>query len=279
MKTLLLIASLLVGASEVGASELRASFLLFSKSPLLQVFPPMDSATILQSVEDYLKPLLADEKGLLSIAETEEDAIEMLANGSERWRVILIMDGDEAVEDFNPGGFVAATLQAWVQAPKGMEARPGRGLHRQGTNATPAFMTRLHWVIRKIRGLQLVHDEIDRRGFHYQGWNWLRFEETAAFRTARARFILRFAHDDPATDPDGTEPVTLPSAFRITGATDEFYTIALAGAAHGRIPRYEAGAEDPTGTATGYAVTSAGDDFYTVALDGVPHGRIPRFES
>lgn len=239
----------------------------------------MDSATLLQAVEDYLQPLLAAEKGLLSVAETEEDAIEMLSNGPERWRVILTMDGDEAAEDLNPAGLVKGTLIAWVQEPKGMEAKPSNGLHRQGTAGKASFLTRLHWVIKKIRLLEIVHEQVACQSFEYKGWNWLRFEETAAFRTARARFEIVFAHDDPATDPEGTAPVLLPSAFRITGATPEFYTIALGTTAHGRVPRFEAGFEDPTGTATGYALTSAEATFYTVALDGQPHGRIPRFET
>jgi hypothetical protein len=240
---------------------------------------PMDSATLLRTVEDYLQPLLTAEKALLSVAETEEDAIELLSNGPERWRVILTMDGDEAAEDLNPAGLVKGTLIAWVQAPKGMEARPGKGLHRQSTGGAASFMTRLHWVIKKIRRLEIIHEEVACQAFEYKGWNWLRFEETAAFRTARARFEILFTHDDPATDSEGTEPIVLPSAFRITGATPEFYTIALSGAAHGRVPRFEAGFEDPTGTASGYALTSAEATFYTIALDGQPHGRIPRFES
>lgn len=241
----------------------------------------MTSATLLQSLEDYLSPLLATEKALLSVAETEEDAIELLSNSPERWRVILTMDGDEAANagGLNPGGLVKGSLIVWVQAPKGMEARPGRGIHRQSTGGGASFMTRLHWVIRKIRGLQVVHSEVACEGFEYQGWSWLRFEETAAFRTARVRFEILFAHDDPATDPDGTAAIVLPSAFRITGAADEFYTITLGTTAHGRVPRFEAVSGDPTGTATGYAITSAEATFYTIALDGVPHGRVPRFES
>lgn len=237
----------------------------------------MDSATLLQAVEDYLQPLLAAEKGLLSVAETEEDAIELLSNGPERWRVILTLDGDESLDDLNPAGLVQGTLVAWIQAPKGMEAKPGKGIHRAGTAGKASFLTQVSWVIRKIRALQIVHTEVDCNSFRYKGWNWLRFEDTAAFRTARARFEIVFAHDDPATDPDGTAPIVLPSAFRITGATEEFYTIALGTTAHGRVPRFAPGLEDPTGTATGYALTSAEATFYTVALDGQPHGRIPRF--
>ena len=269
MKTLLFLLCFLASVLPTQAFVLPHSGFVISRS--------MDSATILQAVEDYLQPLLAAEKGLLTVAETEEDAIELLANGPEKWRVILTMDGDEAREDLNPAGLVVGTLVAWVQTPKGMEAKPGKGIHRSGTNGSPSFMTRLHWVIRKLRLMQFSHVEVACQGLEYKGWNWLKFEDTAAFRTARARFDILFAHDDPATDPDGTAPIVLPSAFRITGAAEEFYTITLGTTAHGRVPRFEPGPDDPTGTATGYAITSAQAEFYTVALDGVPHGRIPRF--
>lgn len=227
MKTLLL-SLLLVCSSGFSPSALSA----LRPSP----FAPMDSATLLQAVEDYLQPLLAAEKGLLSVAETEEDAIEMLSNGPERWRVILTMDGDESLEPLNPAGVVQGTLVAWVQAPKGMEAKPGKGLHRQSTGGAPSFMTRLNWVIRKIRALQLQHVEVDCNSFRYKGWNWLRFEETAAFRTARARFEIVFAHDDPATDP-GSIAVLAPG-YAITHADDDFYYVSKNGTADGKIARF-----------------------------------------
>jgi len=245
----------------------------------MNFFLVMTSALILAAVEDALKPLIAAEQGLVSVAETEEDAIEQLSNAPERWRVILSMDGDKPIEDLNPSGAVVGSLVAFVQAPKGFEQQPSRNLHRDALKGTPAFFTRLHWVIRKIRGLSLVATDIDAHGFRYQGWNWLRFDNQALFRTARANFDLVFAHDDPATDPDGTEPVVLPSPFRIVAAAEEFYAITLNGTAHGRVPRYLPGEDDPTGQATGYSITGAVEGFYTVALDGAPHGRIERFEA
>jgi len=250
-----------------------------SQSPSLPLSPSpaVTSSLILAAVEDALSPLLTAEGGILSVAETEEDAIELLAVSPEKWRVVLCMDGDKSLEDTNPCGLVEGRLVAFVQAPKGMAAQPARNIHRAAVKGTPAFLTRLHWVIRKIRGLSLIASDIDRQGFRYQGWEWLKFDGLAALRTARASFDLIFAHDDPATDPTGTEPVTLPSPFRIVAATDEFYVIAFSGTAHGRVPRYLAVEGDPSGTATGYAVTAATEDFYTVAYDGSPHGRIPRF--
>jgi hypothetical protein len=237
----------------------------------------MTSATILAAVEDYLAPLVLENKGLVSIAETEEDALEELSVAPERWRVVLCMDGDKGIDDLNPAGLVEARLVVYVQAPKGMEAVRNRSMVRESFRGTPSFFTRLHWLIRKLRGLSLVATDIDSTGLRYRGWDWLRYDGQAAFRTAKASFDLVFAHDDPATDPEGTELIVLPSPFRIVAAAEGCYVIAVSGTAHGRVPRYEPGEDDPTGTATGYAITSSPDECYTVAFDGVPHGRIPRY--
>lgn len=237
----------------------------------------MTSALILAGVEDALRSQVVENRGTLAVAETETDAIEALAEAPHKWRVILSMDGDKSLEAFNPAGTVKATLVAFVQAPLGMALQPTNNLHREALKGTPAFMTRLHWVIRKIRGLSLLASDIDRRGFEYLGWEWLKFEGQPLFRTAKASFDLIFAHDDPAEDPDGLAPVTLPSPFRIVSAGDDYYVIALSGTAHGRIPRYAAGEDDPTGTATGYAIADTGADYYAVTYDGTPHGRIPRY--
>lgn len=238
----------------------------------------MTSALILAAVEDALRAQVVENRGTISVAETETDAMEELANGPDKWRVILSMDGDKSLEAFNPAGTVRATLVAWVQAPTGLAMQPSRNIHRDAVKGTPAFFTRLHWTIAKIRGLSLLASDIDRRGFEYLGWEWLKFEGQPLFRTAKASFDLIFAHDDPAADPDGLAPVTLPSPFRIVAAGGDHYVVSLSGVPHGRIPRYEPGDDDPTGQATGYAITSAVVNFYTVAFDGVPHGRIPRYE-
>jgi len=239
----------------------------------------MDASTILNAIDDALAPQIAANDGSLAIAETLEDALEMLQLAPSRWRVVLTIDGDAPTENVNPAGLVTSVLVAYVQAPKGFE-RPRRSLSRANArDATPAFFTRRDWFIRKMRGLVLSHAEIDFQGLNYKGSSWLKVENLPAFRTMTLNFELTYALDDPATDPDGTDPVVLPSPFRIVASTDEWYVIALSGTAHGRVPRYEPGVGDPTGTATGYAITSAPDEWYTVAFDGFPHGRIPRFVS
>lgn len=238
----------------------------------------MNASTLLIATEDYLLPLLTPEKIELSVAETEVDALEMLALSPDKARAILSLDGAKPVEgDLNPAGLVESRLTIWFQAPKGMEARPGRSIHRSNPGGTRAsFCARLDGLIRKIRAMQILHAEVLCQNWEFKGWDWLKFDGLAAYRTAKIEFTLQHALDNPA-DEEATAPVVLPSQFRITGAAAEFYTIALAGEAHGRVPRFAAEDGDPTGSATGYAITSAAAEFYTVAFDGAPHGRIPRF--
>lgn len=251
------------------------SFLLF-----LTLFV-MDASTILNAVEAYLAPLVVANKGSLVAAETLEDAIELLTMAPDKWRAIITLDGDQPNEAVNAAGLTTAQLVAYVQAPKGMEV-PRRSLsHANRRDGTPSFFARRDWLIRKIRGLKMAHQEIDSmpRTFEYKGSVWFKIESLPAFRTMASTFEITYALDDPETDPDGTEPVILPSPFRIVAAYAESYVIALNGTSHGRVPRYEPGEGDPTGSATGYAITGSVEGAYTVAFDGNPHGRMPRFEA
>lgn len=239
----------------------------------------MDASTILNAVESALADQITANKGTLILAETLEDAIELLQVAPNDWRIVLTMDGDESSENFNAAGLVKAQLVAYVQAPKGLE-RPRRSLsHSNRRDSTPSFFTRRDWIIRKIRGLTLSHAEIDSipYTFSYQESRWFKIENLPAYRTMACTFEITYALDNPATDPDGTDPVVLPTAFKIVAAADEYYVIAFNGIPHGHVPRFLPVVGDPTGTATGYAITATGDDFYTVAFDGNPHGRIPRF--
>jgi|GEM_PF-2828607 len=236
----------------------------------------MTSATILSAVESSLAPLvLADNCGLVSVAEAEEDALQELAQAPERWRVILSMDGDNNLEDLDTG-LVEGRLVAFVQAPKGMEPVRNHNVAHESIRGTPAFFTRLHWLIRKVRGLKLVAPDIDAKGFRYRGWEWLRYDGQAAFRTAKANFDLIFAHDDPATDPNGIAAMVLGTFYRIAAAEDVSYDIVLNGAAHGQIQRFLPGTEDNAGSAADFAIADSGADFYAIAFNGALHGRVQR---
>lgn len=242
----------------------------------------MKIAAIIASLEDYLKPLVTAEGGIISVVETAEDAMEMLAGTApEKWRLVLSTDGEKAPEDDGRAGHVVSEIVAYVQAPKGMETKPGRSLHRRSTNNGKPFLDRLNWVIRKLRAVTFDNDEIDeQQALNYRGWEWLKYQDQPAWRTAKATFELLYVHDDPATDPDpDSDNLIVPSSLVISGVAEDpaFYIISAFGVAVGRIQRYAPEEGDPGGTGTGYRIVSPSSDggYYIVALSGIPDGRIP----
>jgi hypothetical protein len=180
----------------------------------------MTAGTILRALETYLQPLVAAVKGDVSVAETEWDAMEQLVQAPERFRVVLSWQREKAAEESGRSGIVAGTLAAYVQAPKNLEINPKKSIHREGTGGSMPFLDRAHWVIRMLRAVAFDHDQVDcQENLNYRGLEWLKFEETLAWRTIRAEFDITFAHDDPA-DESGIDPLTLYGAitFTIEGA-------------------------------------------------------------
>lgn len=174
----------------------------------------MTIATILTSLEDYMRPLVQAEDGILSVVETVEDLIEMLGgNAPEKWRVVLSTDGEKAPEGTGRGGHVVNEITVYVQVPRGMEVRPSKALHRQGTNNRPSFLARLSWVIRKLRAVRFDHAEIDGvENLNYRGWEWLKYQDLPAWRTAKLTFELLYVADDPTTELPLPDPVLTPGA-------------------------------------------------------------------
>lgn len=191
----------------------------------------MQIATILAALEDYLRPIVEADAGVLSVSETETDALEMLAgNAPDKWRVVLSCDGETAPEEFGRAGHVLGRVLVYLQQPKGLENPQRKSLHRARTGKQTPFLARLHWLIRKLRAVQFDHDEIDaQQALNYRGWEWIKVDGFAAFRAARAQFEILFVHDDPASELPTPDPVLTPSTptLAIVGA---YLHITLGGA-------------------------------------------------
>lgn len=173
---------------------------------------------ILQAIEDYLTPLVEAQEGVVDVAETADDAVQMLAgNAPKKWRLILTATGDTPADDpSGRAGYVVGGFSAIVQAPLGMAAKPGKSLHRtHGGKAS--FLARLNFVIRKLRGVAFDDDEIDcERGLIFDGWRWLRDgEENRMWRAAEAQFQLYYVLDDPSGDDSEDPPLTLTGSGRL----------------------------------------------------------------
>jgi len=241
----------------------------------------MDASTILNAVETALGTPIKNAKGTLVIAETLEDAIELLQVLPDGFRVVLTMDGDDSPENINPAGLVTGKMIAYVQAPKGMEV-PRRSLsHANRRDGTPSFLTRKDWLIRQIRGLTLVHPEIDRvpNCFNYKSSQWFKIENLPAFRTLACTFEITYALDGPANGADGLSEVVLPIAFQITGITDDSYLIGWNGKDYGEIQRFESIEGDTAGVLSGFAIVDSTDEAYIIAHNGSAHGRMQRYRA
>ncbi len=177
----------------------------------------MTLGLILQAIEDYLEPLVTAQKGILQVAETQDDALTALAASSPtKWRVILTPDGVSSPEQLNNSGSAVGTLAVYVQAPKGLENRPGKGLHRQGTGGGASFMDRLHWIIRKLRAVRFDNDEIDPIGnLQFREWQWAQAPDGRSLRSAVARFDVLYIEDDPEADGEGLAPMAVAVSGRL----------------------------------------------------------------
>lgn len=173
----------------------------------------MTITAILTALEDYLRPLVLAEKGILSVAETAEDAMELLSGDAPtRWRVVLSTDGEKAPENDGRAGHVINDITVYVQAPKDLDVDPGKGIHRNAAANSPAFLARLGWVIRKLRAVRFDDDEIDeQQNLNYRGWTWLKYQDALAWRAAKITFELLFVLDDPFGEASDGEEVVIVS--------------------------------------------------------------------
>jgi hypothetical protein len=173
---------------------------------------------ILQSLEDWLRPLVEGQGGIVDVAETADDALQMLSgNAPTKWRVILTATGDTLADDPTAAsGYVVGGLSAIVQAPLGLSAKPGKTLHRT-TSGNASFLARLNFVIRKLRAVAFDDDEIDcERNLMFRDWAWLREgAETRGWRAAEVRFDLYYVLDDPAGDGSEDPPITIAGSGRL----------------------------------------------------------------
>jgi len=177
----------------------------------------MTLGLILQALEDYLGPLVTAQKGVFQVAETAEDALSALGEGSPtKWRVVLSGDGVRAAEGSHLAGHTIGTIAVYIQAPKGLENRPGKGLHRQSTGGGPSFLDRVDWIIRKLRAVRFDNDEIDEiENLNFRGWEWVRMPDGSMLRAVVARFEILYIADDPEADGEGLAPMAVAVSGRL----------------------------------------------------------------
>lgn len=168
----------------------------------------IDTVTIMTSLEAALKQLVEDEGGTLSVCGTVQDTLEVLTVEPRGWRLVLQLNGDEAIT----GGYGSAALVellAIVQARKGL-ALP-RGVSQHGGNTQLGFLHRLDWVRQRLSGVRFFHDAPGqppvtvaslpfRPSLTYRGWQWLEIDGYPTLQ-ASLRFSFPFGLPTPVDTP------------------------------------------------------------------------------
>ncbi len=170
----------------------------------------MELDRILQSLEAYIKPLIAPMGGSVQVSLDPWDTLELLRTGPGKWRVILTPENEDSVEDNGAGGWVQGQIVAYVQAHKGLPLPAGKSLHRP-TPSRPTSCLALAATVRGIlRGVSFDDPEINRcQGLMFQGAEWFTdvLEERDQWRVRALRFGLYY-HLDGATS-GGTVPTVV----------------------------------------------------------------------
>lgn len=159
---------------------------------------------LLRSLEDHLRPLVTADGGRLDVADSEDDAVEMLAAGGPpgRYRVVIVPMGGVASDADELAGLTEDMVSLYVQTHRGLGATSAQGLHRDRPGGAVAFLTLKDALIRWVRALYLVDTEVgghtDGGRFEFRRWDWVRDRNERPIRAAFIEFSIHYALDDPA---------------------------------------------------------------------------------
>ena len=180
----------------------------------------MELDRILQSLEDYLTPLVADAGGKVSVALDPWDAAEMLATGPDKYRVILSPEDEPSVEDNGAGGWVKGQIVAYVQVHAGLARPKGKSLHRATPSQSTSTLAIAASVRNLLRGVTFNDSEINQcQGLMYNGAEWVidSADEKTPWRVRALRFSLFYKLD--ATPPGTNTPQVIGEYLYVTTAT------------------------------------------------------------
>jgi hypothetical protein len=119
------------------------------------------SYIILRALESSLAALAADHKGSVVVAHDPAEAIFMLRNAPQQWRIILGVDDETSAEDKSYVGTSNTEIYTIIQAGVGLPNTPGAAIHRERTAAGPSVLEIAEAVRCWVRGLNYEHVDID----------------------------------------------------------------------------------------------------------------------
>lgn len=183
----------------------------------------MEASALLAALETCLRPEIDKLGGRLSMLGNEAEAVMHLQTGTDRWRCVLLADGESVVDDpgFQEGGIVDHQLRVLIQHQAGpLEMEKGAGHFKaDGKHGAPLLVrcTQVRLLIMRTRFYRLLSagpgaesqpaGDVD----HEAGWRYLGRqpyvpnEELLKLRTWELSFRLRAGLLTP--DLEGDDPI------------------------------------------------------------------------
>jgi hypothetical protein len=170
----------------------------------------MELDRILQSLEDYLKPLAAPMGGSVQVSLDPWDTVEMLRTGPAKFRIILAPEDESPVEDNGAGGWVLGNLTAYVQVHQGLVLPRGKSLHRATTSQPVSCLALAAAVRGMLRGVGFDSPDINScQGLMFRGSEWFvdADDEKSQWKIRALRFALYYRLDSSTNGVDVPEVV------------------------------------------------------------------------
>lgn len=171
----------------------------------------MTPALLISALAESLEPAVAAMGGRLSVCETPEDTLGLLAVSPERWRCVVQWGGEDG-DDATLGTSSEARVVVIVQTPRGKRADRGADAWREapGRNARP-ILELVDFAKRHLFSLAFTDDEQPgelradvhhsrsngrAQCFRFVGGDWLEIEGVE-IRQYEMTFAIRYASEPP----------------------------------------------------------------------------------
>lgn len=168
----------------------------------------MTPALLIHSLEESLRPLVEGERGSLSISETPEETISLLAHKPDGFRCILQWAGEDGDADTH-GTSAVARIAIILQTPRGLRADRGADAHRRLNDDAKPILELSETLKKHLFGLVFVDETAEvvgtlrpdvehyrsagrRQCFRFESGDWLEIDGID-LRQYSMTFTIRYA--------------------------------------------------------------------------------------
>ncbi len=166
---------------------------------------------ILGQLVESLTQLAAPHKGKVVAAHDPAQALDLLANAPESWRIVVGLDDEDNAEDERNTGDTGTSKTEFftiVQAGIGLASTPGKQIYDSRAGGSPSVLELAEAVRCWMRGLRFQHDNIDcQAGFVWQRSTWVKAQQEGKPVMFGRQHVYRVLHQ--ISTPAQLAPITI----------------------------------------------------------------------